>query len=136
MKRSEEVLSREILDSSEYINIQKNIEALSSVLIVIEEGIQNEITQIKTLNKMISAQKMIIKDTLDCQVVSMYSINRLKRDMEILKKAAIHKTETARNLNRYLRERMRHMETLKLKRKSIIDSFATAEIIHLRGTNE
>jgi len=134
--QNQEQLSREILESSEYINIQRNIEALSSVLIVIEEGINNEISQIKTLNKMISSQKMIIKDTLDSPVVSMYNLAKLRKDLEILKKAAAHKVETARSLNRYLNERMRHMELLKVKRKSIIDSFSKAEIIYLRGINE
>jgi hypothetical protein len=128
-------ISQEILESYDYQVVQKSIEELSSVLLIIQEGIDAETCQIKTLQKLIESQDKLIQQFFEQKVVSIDHMANLKKDKKILQSAVNEKAENVKRLNRYLNERIMQMQVLYLKRKAIIESFSPGKLIAFRKRN-
>jgi len=136
MQTPEEIeISQEILESYDYQVVQKSIEELSSVLLIIQEGIDVEIHQVKILQKMIESQDKLMQQFFEHKIVSIDHMTKLKKDKKILQSAANRKAENVKHLNRYLNERIMQMQVLHLKRKAIIESFSPGKIIAFRKHN-
>lgn len=136
MQTPEEIaISQEILESYDYQVVQKSIEELSSVLLIIQEGIDAETCQIKTLQKLIESQDKLIQQFFEQKVVSIDHMANLKKDKKILQSAVNEKAENVKRLNRYLNERIMQMQVLYLKRKAIIESFSPGKLIAFRKRN-
>lgn len=138
MQTSEEnEISQEISESYDYQVVQKSIEELSSVLLIIQEGIDEEIHQVRMLQKMIESQDRVMKQFLEQKIVSIDHTTKLKKDRKILHYAASRKAENVKTLNRYLNERIMQMQVLHLKRRAIIESFSPGKVVPFRKkTNE
>lgn len=136
MQTSEEnEISQEISESYDYQVVQKSIEELSSVLLIIQEGIDEEIHQVRMLQKMIESQDRVMKQFLEQKIVSIDHTTKLKKDRKILHYAASRKAENVKTLNRYLNERIMQMQVLHLKRRAIIESFSPGKVVPFRKKN-
>lgn len=130
------IVTQDILDSPEYKVIEKAMDDLHSVLLVIEDGISKEFDQLQTLNMLLESQVRLVKARKNDQVVSMDQIKKLHRDYVICRAAVKQKAETIKNLNSYLHDRMMQMKVLQLKRDFIIQKYQPAEVFEFRGKNE
>lgn len=125
-------ISEDILNSYEYQVIQKSIEDLSSVLLIIQDGISDEIQQAISFKKMIDVQERLLLDSQCQSVVSIEYLTKIRKDLETLKFANHQKTENIRNLNRYLNDRIRQMKKLQQKRLDLIKSMTPASVLEFR----
>jgi phosphopantothenate synthetase len=110
--------------------LNRTLSDILSVLNVIKNGIDEEMSQIKTLNLLIRSQSEIIGSLTKQEVVSMEEISRAQMEYDTYYATCQKHIDTVKNLQSYLSDRIQAANDLKKKLETLESE---CQVIDIRG---
>jgi hypothetical protein len=123
-------------ESEEYMILQTAIDEIVKTLIIIEDGMADEFSQVRTLKKILESQTKMLTLFSEEKVISMENIKNLSLEFDICSRALQAKSNVIKTLNGYMNERMKQVKTLQLKKDALINSLKPATVLDFKDRNE